>query len=232
MSITHPNYWFLSSQWFYAQQRLIDQDREQPKLNEAEMLQTLQDSLHAGRLHLWSRLNAYPIRVPDFHYCLFIIERLHRLEARLAIDSGEWKSANEAVEKCWRANPDQIETLLELIPVARSKFDPEKVESWIRLYADPLEKHLKLFPDDTLVGNNVAWLYANLDYRLERAKQLSTRVTEILVDDHMYLDTLGEVEFRLGNRSRAIEIARQCQKLAPREAHYHRQLKRYLFGLL
>ncbi|MCY2974463.1 MAG: hypothetical protein NTW52_07320 [Planctomycetota bacterium] len=232
MSITHPNYWFLSSQWFYAQQRIIDQDREQPKLNEAEMLQTLQDSLHAGRLHLWSRLNAYPIRVPDFHYCLFIIERLHRLEARLAIDSGDWKSANEAVEKCWRANPDQIETLLELIPVARLKFEPEKVESWIRLYADPLENHLKLFPDDTLVGNNVAWLYANLDYRLERAKQLSTRVTEILVDDHMYLDTLGEVEFRLGNRSRAIEIARQCQKLAPREAHYHRQLKRYLFGVL
>lgn len=228
MSISHPNYWFLSSQWFYAQQRIIDQDREQPKLSEAEMLQTLQDGLHSGRLHLWSRLNAYPIRVPDFHYCLFIIERLHRLEARLAIDSGDWKSANEAIEKCWRANPDQIETLLEVIPVARLKFEPEKVESWIRLYADPLEKHLKLFPDDTLVGNNVAWLYANLDYRLERAKQLSTRVTEILVDDHMYLDTLGEVEFRLGNRSRAIEIARQCQQLAPREAHYHRQLRRYL----
>ncbi len=228
MSIAHPNYWFLSSQWFYAQQRIIDQDREQPKLNEAEMLQTLKDGLHAGRLHLWSRLNAYPIRVPDFHYCLFIIERLYRLEARLAIDSGDWKLANEAVEKCWRANPDQIETLLELIPVARLKFEPEKVESWIRLYADPLEKHLKLFPDDTLVGNNVAWLYANLDYRLERAKQLSTRVTEILADDHMYLDTLGEVEFRLGNRSRAIEIARQCQHLAPREDHYHRQLKRYL----
>jgi hypothetical protein len=228
MSIAHPNYWFLSSQWFYAQQRIIDQDREQPKLNEAEMLQTLKDGLHAGRLHLWSRLNAYPIRVPDFHYCLFIIERLHRLEARLAIDSGDWKSANEAVEKCWRSNPDQIETLLELIPIARLKFEPKKVESWIRLYVDPLEKHLKLFPDDTLVGNNVAWLYANLDYRLERAKQLSTRVTEILVDDHMYLDTLGEVEFRLGNRSRAIEIARQCQRLAPREAHYQRQLKRYL----
>lgn len=227
MSITHPNYWFLSSQWFYAQQRVIDQDREQPHLNEAEMLQTVRDGLHAGRLHLWSRLNAYPIRVPDFHYCLFVIERLHRLEARLAMDSGDWESANAAVEKCWRANPDQIETLLELIPVARLKFEPEKVESWIRLYADPLEKHLKLFPDDTLVGNNVAWLYANLDYRLERAKQLSTRVTEILVDDHMYLDTLGEVEFRLGNRSRAIEIARQCQQLAPREAHYQRQLKRY-----
>ncbi len=47
-------------------------------------------------------------------------------------------------------------------------------------------------------------MYANLDYRLERARELSKHVTEMLPDDHTYLDTLAEVEYRLGNFEEAL----------------------------
>jgi len=227
MSASHPNHWFLSAQWFYAQQRLTDQDRDKSNLDKVSRSKSLRHGLHAGRLHLWSRLNAYPARVPPFHYCLFLIERIHRYEARLAVEAGDWETANIAVEKCWRANPDQIETLLELVPLAREKFGADEANLWIKLYSDPLESHLAVFPDDTLVGNNLAWLYANLDWRLDRAKELSKRVNALLDLDHMYLDTLGEVEFRLGNVEEAIAIAKRCRQLAPRESHYERQLVRY-----
>jgi len=227
MSRSSPGYLVLSWLWFYLQQQLTDEDRERPMLDDAQRSQSSRDGLHAGRSYLWNQLNEYPNEILEIQNCLATIERIYRYEARLAIESDQWEIADAAVKKCWRANPAQIETLLELVPLARKKFGQEKANQWLNLYADPLETHLSIYPRDSLVGNNLAWLYANLDCRLEHAKELSTRVTKLLVDDHMYLDTLGEVEFRLGNVQEAITIATRCMQLAPHELHYQRQLARF-----
>jgi len=227
MSLSSPGYLVLSKLWFYSQQQLTDEDRERPLLDDAQRSQSSRDGLQAGRASLWNQLNEYPRETLELQNYLVTIERICRYEARLAIESDQWEIADAAVKKCWRANPDQIETLLELVPLARKQFGQEKADQWLELYTEPLETHLNMFPDDSLVGNNLAWLYANLDCRLEHAKELSTRVTKLLVDDHMYLDTLGEVELRLGNVQEAIAISTRCKQLAPRELHYQRQLARF-----
>ncbi len=124
--------------------------------------------------------------------------------------------------------PTRLKTPIELIPMAMRAFGPDQVQGWIDLYAQSLEDHLRRWPDDTLVGNNLAWFYANVDQRLERARQLSRHVAELLPEDGVYLDTLAEVEFRLGHVEEAIAIAARCRQLDPLEPHYRSQIHRFL----
>ncbi len=150
-----------------------------------------------------------------------------RSYAALAIAEGNFEEADKAIRMCHRAWPEQIETPLELVPWGREKFGAELAQTWIDLYADPLEQHMNRWPNDTLIGNNLAWLYANLEWKLERAEELSRRVCERLPDDDVYLDTLAEIEFRRGNKAKAIELASRCREIAPLETHHRVQLRRF-----
>jgi hypothetical protein len=77
-----------------------------------------------------------------------------------------------------------------------------------------------------LVGNNTAWLAASCNRNLEKAKQLSEKVTAS-EPTSTYLDTLAEVEYRLGNADRAIELSERCRILEPKSQHHRDQLKRF-----
>ncbi|MEZ6106949.1 MAG: hypothetical protein R3B96_12730 [Pirellulaceae bacterium] len=55
----------------------------------------------------------------------------------------------------------------------------------------------------------------------------SLKSTELKPFEDNYLDTLAEVEFRLGNVERAVELAAKAVSFNPRYAHYRRQLERF-----
>jgi hypothetical protein len=159
---------------------------------------------------------------------LAFAESYWRGVARLAIAQENLPLADKAIRHCHQASPEQIETPIELIPTAEKTFGPTVADAWLKLYSEPMEKHLTTWPDDTLIGNNLAWLYANVDRDLDRAAMLSQHVVELLPNDHMYLDTLAEVEFRRGNIKEAIDVAARCRELAPLENHYRHQIQRFL----
>ncbi len=47
--------------------------------------------------------------------------------------------------------------------------------------------------------------------------------------DPTYLDTLADLEFRVGNVEKAIEISQKCRELEPRDDQHRKQLRRF-FG--
>ncbi len=188
----------------------------------------LQKIVDDDRRHQLSRLAVFPERTFEMTFSLLTAEMLQRVSAQQAILDGDFDRADLAVRACHAVNPDQIDTPIELIQTAANVFGTEKTNRWVELYASPLEDHLTRWPDDTLVGNNLAWLYANVEYRLDRALELSRHVAEILPEDSVYLDTLAEVEFRLGNVDNAIEISSKCRQLTPLEKHHRNQLQRFL----
>jgi len=180
------------------------------------------------RRQLLNRLAIFPERSIEMRFSLSATEMLHRVSAQLAILEGDFEAADREIRACHAANPDQIETPIELVPLAEKVFGAEKTKPWIELYTGSLESHLQRWPDDTLIANNLAWFYAKVHYRLDRALELSRHVAERLPDDSVYLDTLAEVEFRLGNIDKAIEISAECRKLSPLEKHHRSQLHRFL----
>jgi predicted Zn-dependent protease len=70
-------------------------------------------------------------------------------------------------------------------------------------------------------------MYAKCDYKLETALNWSARAVELSPTSAVYLDTLAEIQFRMGNVTQAIESMRGCIKLDPRGSHYRANLVRF-----
>lgn len=161
----------------------------------------------------WSRLSA-------------IFERTVGVAFWQAILDGNEERADRLLRIAYRFNPEQINTLIDVIPWIRERFPEATLRKWFDVYYVPMMKHLERYPDDLLIGNNAAWLSAKCGFELDTAHRLATKVTQRDATD-TYLDTLAEVEFVRGNRERAIEISMECKKLNPRDPHHARQIKRY-----
>ena len=222
--------WLLALQLTLMQHAPQDASDSSPSLKKVYSKAQVKELVADGRRQLLSQLDCFP-EMPfelQLRYTLTTLEMMQRDVARLAILDGDFAAADQAIRTCHAVHPDQIETTIELVPLAEEAFGSEKIDAWIELYAAPLEEHLVRWPDDTLVGNNLAWLYANVERRLDRALELSQHVADLLPEESIYLDTLAEVEFRLGHIDKAIEISSRCRSLAPLETHHRTQVHRFL----
>jgi hypothetical protein len=143
-----------------------------------------------------------------------------------AIENKNVELAEALIRVAHRCVPTDIEFPILFVPKADKYLGSEIADRWFNLFYEPMLRHLEEFPDDHLVGNNTAWLAASCNRNLEKAKQLSEKVTAS-EPTSTYLDTLAEVEYRLGNADRAIELSERCRILEPKSQHHRDQLKRF-----
>lgn len=156
-------------------------------------------------------------------------ERVFAASFWQAVQRGDRELADRMIRSARQVYPEQINTLIDVVPLVRSQFGEATLQAWYELYAGPMRAHLEQFPNDTLVANNAAWLSAKCGLDLQRAHQLATGVVEQRPTD-TYQDTLAEVEFALGNGAKAIEISERCHSIKPRDPHHLRQLERFRAG--
>ncbi|MEQ1824630.1 MAG: hypothetical protein ABL921_01745 [Pirellula sp.] len=137
--------------------------------------------------------------------------------------------AEEIFRMVHRCAPQDIDFPIAVVPAAERAFGKELADDWFDLYYQPMLAHSREYPHDTLIGNNTAWLAACCGRELETAKQLASRV---VASDPIptYLDTLAEIEYRLGNIERSIELSEKCRQSEPKEKHHRQQLKRFRAG--
>ena len=219
--------WFLALQLMLLQHTPSDTSQDGQSIRKLDSQVQIQLAIDDGRRQLLYQLDCFPEMPFKLRFALSTLEMLHRDVARLAILEGDFAAADQAIRACHAISPD-IETPIELLPLAEKAFGASSIDAWLELYANPLEEHLQRWPDDTLVGNNLAWFYANIERRLDRGLELSQHVAELLPEDSVYLDTLAEVEFRLGHLDKAVEISSRCRQLTPLETHHRTQLHRFI----
>ncbi len=78
--------------------------------------------------------------------------------------------------------------------------------------------------------NSLAWFTATNDIYLPEALQAAMRATSISPEDSNILDTLAEVNFRVGNRDRAITVIKRAIALTPDSEYLQEQLARFEAG--
>jgi tetratricopeptide (TPR) repeat protein len=125
-----------------------------------------------------------------------------------------------------RIEPSEIDLMIDIYPLAEKNLGPEVANQWYDLYYNWLVQWIEKRPRDAMTLNNTAWLSALCNRNLDKAKEFSTRAVE-LRNDPTYMDTLAEVEFRLGNFERAMEISQKCRELEPRETQHRKQVRRF-----
>ena len=146
-----------------------------------------------------------------------------------AIADGNQELADNLFRVAFRCKPHDIDMPIVVVPFAENAFGKDLADRWFDLFYQPMLKHLDEFPDDTLIGNNTAWLAATCNRHLEKARSLATKVT-VSNPEPTYLDTLAEVEYRLGNVARAIELSERCLQMEPKDKQHREQLQRFRAG--
>lgn len=180
-----------------------------------------------ARLAMLERVkNIWPNK--KLEYMRRLILFMHGYSAYIleAITKRDIQTADTLIRMAHRCSPHDIDLAIAIVPIAERELGKEIADTWFQLYFQPMLAHANAFPRDTLIGNNTAWLAASCGRELETAHRLATAV--VASDSNpTYVDTLAEIEFRLGNIDKAIELSERCRSQEPKEKHHREQLKRF-----
>ncbi|NUM55970.1 MAG: tetratricopeptide repeat protein [Candidatus Hydrogenedentes bacterium] len=123
--------------------------------------------------------------------------------ARALMALERYAEAEEILAKVSEAHPDEKYPHLYLSTVYDELDRFRDAERHLR-------RCLELNPEDAEAMNNLAYLYAEKDTRLDEAEKLLKRALEITPNSGYYLDSLGWVYYRRGDADKAIEYIRRA----------------------
>lgn len=152
---------------------------------------------------------------------------VHRKSVLAALETGDTAEVQRHIDAIMRLNPIDIDFGEKVLEQLRQAGLQDIAEQTIERIFLAGNAHLERFPLDIVTANNLAWILALSDHRLDDALRFSQRAVYCAPDSTVYRDTLGEVLFRLGRVDEAVAIAQACLLDQPGEWHVHEQLRRF-----
>lgn len=129
-------------------------------------------------------------------------------EAQLLREIQQWSEAAKVLLVASQKFPSDIDVVYEQAMVE------EKLEHW-----DAMERLLRrvisLKPDHPHAHNALGYSFADRGVRLPEALELIQQALKLAPGDPFITDSLGWVEFRMGNRESAISLLRQAWNARP-----------------
>ena len=129
-------------------------------------------------------------------------------EAQLLRDMKAWQQAFEVYEEARARYPQDTELLYEQAMMAEKAGKPDVMEQLLR-------QIMVIKPDHQHAYNALGYSLADRNERLPEAKQLIEKALELTPTDPYIQDSLGWVEFKLGNLPRALEILQGAYRKRP-----------------
>ena len=147
-------------------------------------------------------IRSVPERSPDDARAKVIAEAAVLREAK------RWKDAFEVLGMGAKRFTDDADLLYEQAMVAE-KLD--RLDDMERL----LRRVIEIKPDNAHAHNALGYSLADRKMRLPEARQLVQRALELSPGDPFITDSLGWIEYRLGNRDEAARLLRQAYGARP-----------------
>ena len=129
-------------------------------------------------------------------------------EAQVLREVKQWSEAYAVLEAANQRFPDDADMLYEQAMMA------EKIDRLDAMEVQ-LRRVMALKPDHAHAYNALGYSLADRNVRLAEAKQLIERALQLAPGDPFITDSLGWVEFRLGNREEALRLLRQAYQARP-----------------
>lgn len=129
-------------------------------------------------------------------------------EASLLRDVKRWGEAYDVLGSAAQAFPDDADLLYEQAMVAEKM---SRIDDMERL----LRRVIELKPESAHAHNALGYSLADRGQRLGEARDLVRRALELSPGDPFITDSLGWVEFRLGNVDEALRLLRQAYAARP-----------------
>ena len=129
-------------------------------------------------------------------------------EAQVLREVKQWAQAYAVLESANQRFPDDVDLLYEQAMMAEKIGQLESMETLLR-------RVIALKPDHVHAYNALGYSLADRNLWLAEAKALIERALQLTPGDPFITDSLGWVEFRLGNREEALRLLRQAYKARP-----------------
>lgn len=152
-----------------------------------------------------------------------------RLEA--AVNAKERNAAVESLQRILELDPLNISFSEEQLPLMRIVGMQQLADSVLDQIVDAGVEHAERFSHDAMTCNNVAWVAAKNQRRLDDALNLATLAVRAEPESTTYRDTLAEVLFLQGKNEEALQIEQACLLDEPGEWHLHTQIKKFENGI-
>jgi len=129
-------------------------------------------------------------------------------EAQVLREVKLWAQAYEVLDAANRRFPDDSDLVYEQAMMAEKIGRLDAMETLLR-------RVMVLKPEHAHAYNALGYSLAERNLRLAEAKELIQRALQLSPGDPFITDSLGWVEFRLGNREEALRLLRQAYKARP-----------------
>ncbi|HEX7435588.1 MAG TPA: tetratricopeptide repeat protein, partial [Caldimonas sp.] len=129
-------------------------------------------------------------------------------EAQLLRDQKAWSEAEKVLAQANKQFPDDVDLLYEQAMMAEKGDHLEEMERLLRRVID-------LKPDHHHAYNALGYSLAERKLRLPEARALIQKALELSPGEPFITDSLGWVEYRLGNRDEALRLLRGAYQSRP-----------------
>ncbi len=129
-------------------------------------------------------------------------------EAQVLRDVKAWKDANGVLEQANRQFPDDVDLLYEQSMMAEKLDRMDEMERLLRTV-------IELKPDHHHAYNALGYSLAERNQRLGEARDLIRKALDLSPGEPFITDSLGWVEYRLGNRTEALRLLQQAYRARP-----------------
>ncbi|QEG42702.1 tetratricopeptide repeat protein [Roseimaritima ulvae] len=152
------------------------------------------------------------------------------LRALAAAKRQERSSVAEHLNRSLRLYPMNINMAEDLLGKLRELGMVDEADQALAKIFEVGRRHLEQFPNDAEDANNLAWVAALSNQRLDEALELSRRACFLHPDSASYRDTMAEVLYRQGRVEEALVLERHCLLDEPGLWHLHEQIARFEAG--
>ncbi len=129
-------------------------------------------------------------------------------EVQVLRDTKHWSEANAVLASANQKYPDDVDLLYEQSMMAEKLNRVDEMERLLR-------RVIELKPDHHHAHNALGYSLAERNLRLPEAKALIQKALEIAPGEPFITDSLGWVEYRLGNRDEALRLLRGAYQARP-----------------
>jgi tetratricopeptide (TPR) repeat protein len=124
-------------------------------------------------------------------------------------------------------NPTDPEIAIDAVPLLKQRGQSDAAESLFNRAFDSMKAKLDTDPDNPDLLNSMAWLCAECNEHLTEALAWSQESVAILPNDAAVIDTLADVNFRLGHAKKAVELESRAVKLDSTDTFMPTQLAKF-----
>lgn len=199
--------WLLLSQ---AAEQLGDHTAAQAWLNKVDHLELAQDVIQR-RVHILAKQG-------KFAEARKLIRRLNEqqaddrtkvlLETLVQREAKQWSEAQRVLSSANQRIPNDVELLYEQAMVEEKLNRLGEMERLLRRVID-------LKPDHHNALNALGYTWADRNMRLPEAQILVQRALALAPGDPFVTDSMGWVEYRMGNREEAVRLLREAFRARP-----------------